>query len=282
MTQTAPLPSPTQSLPVVGAAMPIGLLPTHRNWLLEHQGRDLELQDGYMPAVLDGDWKPLVAKAKEALDGYTGRLGIHGPYDGLWMASSDPLVRRMIAERYNKALEFAADLGATHMVIHSPFLFFGHPQMAHTFANGLRQQIEYVHDTLEAVLPMARNLGLTLVIENISDTSPAPLRALVQSFDSEHLRMSLDVGHAFLMQQVGGPTPDQWVLEAGQLLGHVHLQDNDGFLDRHWNPGQGSINWRALFRALAKIDARPRMILEVRGPEIAPAWSWMVEQGLAV
>ena len=285
MTKTIPQPSSstaTPSLPVLGAAMPVELLPSYRNWLMEHGGRDLEIQDGFMASVLDGDWKPLVAKAKEALDGYTGRMGIHGPFDGLWMASSDPAVRRMIAGRYNQALEFAADLGASHMVIHSPFLFFGHPQVAHAPANGLQQQIEYAHDTLETVLPMARNLGLTLVIENIRDTNPAPLRSLVQSFNSEHVRMSLDVGHAFLMQQIGGPTPDQWVMEAGELLGHVHLQDNDGFLDRHWNPGHGGINWRALFRALAKIEAKPRMILEVRGHEVAPSAAWLVGQGLAL
>jgi sugar phosphate isomerase/epimerase len=166
------------------------------------------------------------------------------------------------------------------MVIHSPFLFFGHPQVAHTQASGLEQQLEYVHDTLATVLPIARNMGLVLVIENIRDTNAAPLRTLVQSFKAEHVRLSLDVGHAHLMQQIGGPTPDQWVLEAGELLGHVHLQDNDGALDRHWSPGHGGINWRALFQALGKVQARPRMILEVKGHDIARAAGWLSQQGL--
>jgi len=150
--------------------MPIGLLLDHRDWLLEHGGRDLELQDSTLPEVLDGDWKPLVAQAKAALQGYQGRIGIHGPYDGLWMASADPFVRRMVTERYRRALELAGELGASHMVLHSPFLFFGHPQMTHSPSNGLLQQIEYAHDTLATILPLARNLGLTLVIENIHDT----------------------------------------------------------------------------------------------------------------
>jgi sugar phosphate isomerase/epimerase len=269
------------TLPILGAAMPTELLSTHRDWLLEHGGRDLEIQDGFRPDVLDGDWKPLVKQAKKALDGYEGRIGIHGPFDGMWMASSDPAIRRAIAGRYIQALDFAADLGATHMVIHSPFLFFGHPQVAHTQASGLEQQLEYVHHTLTTVLPIARNMGLTLVIENIRDTNPAPLRTLVQSFKSEHVRLSLDVGHAYLMQQIGGPTPDQWVLEAGELLGHIHLQDNDGALDRHWRPGYGSINWRALFQALSKVQARPRMILEVKGHDIAGAAEWLSQQGFA-
>ncbi|WP_299426929.1 sugar phosphate isomerase/epimerase family protein [uncultured Meiothermus sp.] len=254
----------------------------YRDWLMQHGGRDLEIQDAYRPEVLDGDWKPLVAQAKAALDGYQGRMGIHGPYDGLWMDSFDPAVRRLVAERYRKGLEFAADLGASHMVIHSPFLFFGHPLAAHSAANGLPRQIENVHATLESILPLASSLGVTLVIENICDTNPAPLRTLVGSFDSEYVRLSVDVGHAFLMHQKGGPTPDQWVLEAGSLLGHLHLQDNDGTLDRHWNPGQGGINWQAIFRALARSEARPRLILEVRPNETAAAARWLAEQGLAV
>ncbi len=261
--------------------MTIELLPTYRNWLFEHGGRDLELQDAARPEVLDGDWAPLVRQIRAVLDGYNGRLGIHGPYDGLWMASFDPFVRNMIAERYQRALEFAAEVGASHMVIHSPFLFFGHPQMAHAISNGLRREIEFVHDTLETVLPLARNLGLALVIENIRDTNPAPLRALVQSFNSEHVRMSVDVGHAYLMQQQGGPSPDQWVLEAGNLLAHVHLQDNDGLLDRHWPPGEGHINWQVLFRALSRIESRPRLILEVRHEHLSSAIQWIVDQGIA-
>ena len=197
------------------------------------------------------------------------------------MASSDPFVRRMIAERYRRALEFAAELGATHMVIHSPFLFFGHPQMAHTPSNGLGREIEFVHDTLQTVLPLARNLGLTLVIENIRDTHPGPLLALVRSFDSELVGLSLDAGHAFLMQQIGGPAPDQWVMEAGRWLGHLHLQDNDGLLDRHWPPGEGRIHWSALFRALSKVEARPRLILEVRHEALPVASRGLVALGLA-
>ena len=266
--------------PVVGAAMTVELLPAYQDWLFEHGGRDLELQDPVSHEVLDGDWGPLVRQIRALLQGYNGRLGIHGPYDGLWMASFDPFVRRMIAERYRRALEFAAEVGASHMVIHSPFLFFGHPQMAHAPSNGLEREIGFVHDTLETVLPLARNLGLTLVIENIRDTNPAPLRALVRSFDSEHVRMSLDVGHAYLMQQQGGPSPDRWVLEAGSLLAHVHLQDSDGLLDRHWPPGEGRINWRALFRALAKIETRPRLILEVHHEQLPNAIRWLVDQGM--
>lgn len=78
--------------------------------------------------------------------------------------------------------------------------------------------------------------------------------------------MSLDIGHALITHRLGGPPIDQWVREAGPLLGHLHLQDSDGNIDRHWVPGRGQVNWFALFDALAELTHRPRLILELKEP----------------
>jgi len=119
------------------------------------------------------------------------------------------------------------------------------------------------------------------VVENIRDLNPAPLMALVRSFDSEFMRVSIDVGHAHLMQQKGGPSPEQWIMEAGTLLGHVHLQDNDGLLDRHWTSGDGNINWHSVFRALGHVGGTPRLILEIKPDEIEVGANWLSGRGLA-
>ena len=269
-----------QALPTVGAAMPITQLVHYRDWLIDGQ-RDLEIQDAFLPEILDGTWRPLVRTTHDMLDGYTGRLGIHGPFDGLTLMSRDPQVRALVAGRLCQGLEFGAELGATHMVIHSPFQFFGHPFVAHAASAGRADQIGLVHATLEHVVPFAQQANCTLVIENILDTNPAPLLALVKSFGSAHVRMSLDTGHALLTQRSGGPPPDQWVHEAGSLLGHLHLQDNDGNLDRHWAPGDGNINWMALFEALSRLHHQPRLIIEVRHKEdIGRAATWFKHRGL--
>ena len=270
-----------KALPILGAAMPIAALAEHRDWLLADQ-RALEIQDPCLPGVLDGDWAPLVRRAREALDGHTGSVGIHGPFDGIALMSKDIRVRALAAERLRQGLELGAELGATHMVIHSPFMFFGTPFVSHSEALGRAEQIELVHLTLESVLPMARELGCMLVIEGIQDKHPAPLLALVRSFEPEHVRMSLDIGHALINHRSGGPPPDQWVLEAGNLLGHLHLQDSDGNVDRHWMPGTGQMNWYALFEALGTLRHRPRLILELkRTAELRRAAAWLAERGLA-
>lgn len=267
--------------PVAGAALPIALLAEYREWLIDSQ-RDLEIQDAIKPDVLDGDWRALVREARALLDGYSGRLGIHGPFDGLPLMSRDPKQRDLVSSRLCQGLAFAAELGATHMVVHSPFIFFGSPFVPHTPGTGLSDQIELVHLTLDPVVALAEQVGCTLVIENILDTNPAPLLALVRSFETERVRMSLDTGHAFVTHQRGGPPPDQWVREAGALLAHLHLQDTDGNYDYHWAPGEGSINWVALFEALGQLQHTPRLILELRRPaHMRQRVAWLAERGLA-
>lgn len=267
--------------PAAGAAMPIAQLETYASWLIAGQ-RDLEIQDAIQPETLDGDWRPLVERARALLDGHVGRVGVHGPFDGLTLMSRDPQVRKLVSERLCRGLEFAAELGATHMVVHSPFQFFGSPWMPHAAGAGRGDQIALVHAALENVVPYAEDINCTLMIENIMDRHPTPLLELVRSFDSPHVKMSLDTGHAFITHLLGGPPPDQWVREAGTLLGHVHLQDTDGNLDRHWAPGDGNLNWFALFEALNELQHRPRLLLELHyHRDIPRAVGWLVQQGFA-
>jgi sugar phosphate isomerase/epimerase len=72
------------------------------------------------------------------------------------------------------------------------------------------------------------------------------------------------------------------VREAGALLGHMHLQDTDGHQDRHWAPGDGGINWYALFEAIGELESPPRMVLELRDHmNIARGAEFLVRSGLA-
>jgi sugar phosphate isomerase/epimerase len=264
--------------PLLGIALPLALLEKHQGWLLEEGGRDLELQDPAQSDFLDGEWKPYVQKAAKLLGQHRGRLGIHAPYDGLTLLTQDAVLRRFVQMRLLKALEFAADLGATHMVIHSPFYCFGHPQVAHSSSTGLKQEIERIEMALEALLPLAEQVGCTLVMENIADRSVLPLLELVRKVNSKWLQLSLDTGHAHVTSFYGGFSPDEWLRQMGSQMAHIHLQDNDGLADRHWSPGRGTIHWPAFFAALRQLEHNPRLILEVTHSEIDQAKKWLLER----
>jgi len=267
-----------QQLPLLGVAAPIARLPEYRDWLIRDQ-RPLELQDPF--ASLDrfeGDVSDLVAQARSYLDGYQGSLGLHGPFVSLPLAAGDPRIRQVVSDRYMRALEFGAELGARHMVLHSPFAIFGLPMVEHTGQAHLQAMIAAVHATLERPLALALEIGCRLVIETIADVNPMPLCALVASFD-RGVGLSIDVGHNLITEQFGGPPPHGGVEAAGALLAHVHLQDGDGVVDRHWQPGQGRMNWPALFAALHKAPQDAVLIIEVTDGLQAAAW--LAERGFA-
>ena len=131
---------------------------------------------------------------------------------------------------------------------------------------GARQKLfELVHLTLKSVVSRAEQIGCELVIENIQDINPNDRLELAQSFDSSSVFVSIDTGHAhYAHHSTGAPPVDAFVINAGNYLRHVHLQDADGFADRHWLPGEGTVNWRAVFRALENLTSNPRLIIEVK------------------
>lgn len=264
---------------IAGAALPVSRLEEFRDWLIDGQ-RDLEIQDAFRPEVLDGDWRSLARQAREALKGYSGRLGIHGPFDGLPLSTTDPKVREVVTSRLLQGLNFAEAVGATHMVVHSPWLNLGHPFIPHSPYYERNDIIGRVQQTLAPAVKRAEQIECSLVIENIFDQHPAPWVELIESFDSSFVRASIDVGHAYIMHRAGGASPDAFVRAAGPLLEHLHLQDTDGLSDRHWRPGVGNINWFALFDALNTLDHNPRLILELHDhDEIHAGALWLYDNG---
>lgn len=276
---TAPvLPSP--DLPLLGAALNRRTLPLHRQWLLDHQ-RDLEIQDFIEHTLLDGDAAAIADEIAGLLDGYRGRLGLHGPFWGFRISTEDPLVRAVVQKRFLQALTVAERLGATQMVIHSPFTTWDFNNLD-AFPGAEAKLVERVAECLAPVIVRARDIGCELVIENIEDKDPSSRVRLAEAL-GEPVRVSLDTGHAhYAHVSTGAPPVDVFVHKAGPALAHVHLQDIDGYADRHWHPGEGSVNWPAVFRALSALPQSPRLILEVKDqPNLRRGADHLIGLGLA-
>ncbi len=251
------------SLPLLGVAITRPDLDTLRDWIFD-PGRAIEIQDFVMPAVIAGDCAPLVADYRAALKGHEGPRGLHGPFFGLDLANPDAEIRAVIQRRLLKGLEIAEALGGTHMVVHSPFTCWHHLNRDN-YADLHGNMIAAMADCLAPVLARAGDIGCTLMLENIDDTNPRHRAEAVEAIGHPNLMISLDTGHAELAHgRYGAPPVVDFVAQAGPLLGHVHLQDADGWADRHWHPGEGRVPWSAVFAALHRLPQMPRLILEVR------------------
>lgn len=270
----------SQTLPVIGAAMTVPELALYRDWVLDKQ-RDLELQSFVDADVLSGDWQGLADETRRLLDGYTGRLGIHGPFWGFTMDTPDPEVRAIVQKRYGQGLDVCAAIGATQMVVHSPFTTWDYNNL--DTQGGARDRLfTEVHLTMKSVVARAESQGVTLVMENIEDIDPTDRKLLCQSFGSPALKLSIDTGHAeYARGSTGAPPVDVFVNLAGEMLDHIHLQDADGHADRHWAIGEGTILWPSVFRAIGALPVQPRLILELRHKSGIPAsMAYLAAKGL--
>ena len=251
------------TLPIIGAALSVLDLPAHETWLRELP-RDLELQDFCQAELLDADWQSVAAKALQHLDGHEGRLGIHGPFWGWTIASYDADVRAVVRKRLNQGLDVCEMLGATQMVIHSPFTTWGYNHRG-MFPSDADRMLSAARDTLGAALDRADAMGVTMVVENIEDKEPADRAALCEALGWKALALSVDTGHAhYAHGSTGAPPVDSYIRAAGNHLNHVHLQDADGYADRHWQLGHGTVLWHSVFSALGNITSNPRLIIELR------------------
>jgi sugar phosphate isomerase/epimerase len=270
------------SRPVLGAALTIGELERLHNWVMERQ-RDLELQEFGYAQVLEGDWQPLVDRYRNLLSGHQGRVGIHGPFWGFDIAPHDPDIRLVVRKRLLQGLEVCEALGATHMVVHSPFTTWDYNNL-----DGYPGEREALfmrcHKAMGDAVKRAEDIGCEIVIENIEDIDPRDRIALAQSFNSRNVRISVDTGHAHYAHcSNGAPPVDYYIAIAGKLLAHVHLQDADGHADRHWAPGEGNILWRSVFDAVARHCDNPRLILELNDKEkLVQAARYLEELGVAL
>lgn len=269
------------SLPVLGAAMPLSAFDVHKDLMLDKQ-RDLELQDFVSADVLNGDWHPLVERAKTVLAGHEGRLGIHGPFWGFTVDAMDPDIRVIVKKRLQQGLAVCEALGATHMVVHSPYSTWDHNNLDN-YDNARARKIEACHLTMGEAVKQAEDIGCELVIENIEDKDPQARIELAESFSSPAVKISIDTGHAhYAHGSTGAPPVDYFIKAAGNRLRHIHLQDADGYADRHWSLGEGTINWSSVFAELGKLDSGPRLIVELRDLSGLPASiAYMEALGLA-
>jgi sugar phosphate isomerase/epimerase len=253
----------------VGACLRSSEIAAHKSWLFGAE-RDIELQDFMTPAALGSEREDRINAAKAALAGHGGRVGIHGPYEGLDIDNKDAELRSLITARFLRALEAADAIGARQMVLHSPYRAWYHNNRLASpgYADAKLARVQTV---LEPAVKRAEEAGVTIVIENIEDVDPATRRALVDSFASPAIALSIDTGHAQLARRMSGAPPvDYFVRDAGAQLAHVHLQDVDGHADRHWAPGEGEIEWHAVFRALADCPSAPHLVLELHSKSDIP------------
>ncbi|MBQ2545454.1 MAG: sugar phosphate isomerase/epimerase [Clostridia bacterium] len=161
-------------------------------------------------------------------------------------AGDSPLVGRSI--------ETAGLLGAKFMVLHPVWRENGAViEDAETF---IRLNAEAVKPWLER----AERAGVAILSENLlwgASKDPRIIADLVREVDSPTFGWCFDTGHANCF----GFRPDV-LRECAVPPASLHLQDNRGTGDEHLIPGDGTVDWDAMIRALKACGYAGDCVLE--------------------
>ena len=195
-----------------------------------------------------------------------GEVGM--PFDsvhGVFGTQHDPsspheAVRREAVEAYRAEGHLVQDLGGTGVVVHpAPPVASGEPASEEERAH----RVEPMRQTMKDLARTGRKLGVTYLFENIPadyrfGSDPAQLAELIREIDDPHVRMCFDTGHAHMT----GDAVDAF-RACRDVIGYVHVHDNDGVMDNHRIPGDGTIRWDALRDEMAKLPRDMPVMLEL-------------------
>ncbi len=208
--------------------------------------------------MLDGrGWDGFETRQEEfaaRLAGRGVRYSVHVPVWDFNLAGESFSMRSAVLESYKRSIEFAALMGACHLVVHPGWV--SEKSFSKERARGR------VRDSMEELARFDEDFQVPLLVENIG--GPAASIFDLDQYASflnglpSILGYIVDLGHAHL---------NSWDLSA--LLGRIgprirafHLHDNDSTSDSHLPLGKGTIDWEGTLGLIGNLGGEPAMVLE--------------------
>jgi sugar phosphate isomerase/epimerase len=175
------------------------------------------------------------------------------PYFEPSLISPNPQHRADRARLILKSLEFAKDVGAANVSITSGRMLGGMPPepAAKQFAESIRPILDRA-DQLNVDVGIECEPGLYL--EYVAE-----LREWIDRLGHRRLGANLDVGHS---QVIGESIPDAVKL-LNDRIWNLHVEDIPGRKHYHLIPGQGTLDWQGLKRALIEVGYRRFLTVEL-------------------
>jgi len=192
---------------------------------------EMDLGDGYREHAFE---------TKRLLDacGLTP-VQAHAPFNfqyGMKADCSEPHYLEIV-----RAMEYAAIVGAPHIVIH------GHPcPMGAGSTQSMTCNLAY----FRSFLPYAEQFGIRIALENLRAalTYPYLMRHMLEELNDPRFCMVYDTGHANYLYVPQAAFFSE--LPGGTVAG-MHIHDNTGKWDDHMLPGTGVLPWDELLSAMA-------------------------------
>ncbi len=246
------------------------------NWqeIAQHYNAGIELDHFCQTDNIDGSrGEKMRLEAKEIIKTYDTRV-LHAPFNELFPAAIDAKARKLAMDRFNQIADLSLKFGIKRMVVHSGYMPFTYFKEWH-IARSIEFWQEYMEDKPE---------DFEICIENVLDDEPYMLAEIADGVGDKRVGLCYDVGHSNIKGKGGfggserkeSTDPNEWLDVLAPYLKHIHLHNNDGIRDYHWELAarEGTLDIEALLSKIPKLcdDDMTITIEALRGLE---SFEWL-------
>ncbi len=218
------------------------------DWAKENHVCYIDAQTDIAPNALESFDKDRCDGIRKALDNSGIQLGLH-TLSGVNVAEFSPFCCDAVDEYLKTYIDLSVKLQAGWIVVHGGYHF--------TACREKRLQASI--ERLQRIADYAEKKGALLLLENLNwepvlaevnylPVTPAETRYYFEKIQSPALKWSFTANHAHFLPGVG---IDSFIDQMDfSLCREVRLADNNGSYELHQRPGEGTIDFGALFKKI--------------------------------
>lgn len=238
----------------VHAHMPYTLIPRYLPMILE---KKLNPEIYFSHYVLQSLDKSQCIKTAQMLKDAGLQVTFHAPFMDLRPGALDDTIQKTSLDRIKQAFDLAQYFQPLKIVCHPSF-----DERYYVDCDDL--WLENSVRFWRQLIPMARDAGSIIALENVYEKEPHIMRRLLEALESDQVCFCFDTGHFNVFSTAPLRT---WLAEMGPYLGHLHLHDNFGKYDDHLPVNTATFPFDRFFKELKKLKVKPTATLEAHKPD---------------
>ena len=217
-------------------------------WAAQNDVHFIDVQTDIHPNALESFDTERASKVRALKEKHDINLGLH-TLSGVNVAEISPFCRDAVDNYLKAYIDLAPQMGAQWIVVHGGYHF--------TNCRTIRMQAAI--ERLKRVAGYAEEKGVLLLLENLNwepvlaevnymPVSPAETMYFLTEINSPALRWSFTANHAHFLPGVG---ISNFIDAVDFSYCHeVRLADNNGSYEIHQRPGEGTIDFGAMFKKI--------------------------------
>ena len=217
-------------------------------WAAKNDVHFIDVQTDIHPNALESFDAERIAGVRALKEKHNINLGLH-TLSGVNVAEFSPFCRDAVDAYLKAYIDLAPQVGADWIVVHGGYHF--------TACRTLRMQTAI--DRLKRMAGYAEEKGVLLLLENLNwepvlaevnymPVTPAETMHFLAEINSPAVRWSFTANHAHFLPGVG---ISNFIDAVDFSLCHeVRLADNNGSYEIHQRPGEGTIDFGAMFKKI--------------------------------